>query len=69
MPKWIAPLDLMAQGCPECVVYLPNHESLVGLYIRGLEAQTMLGIREDRFGRPVSCAITTELFIDTGGLR
>lgn len=54
------PRDCRAQGDPDTVVLLP-HGALVGLYIKGLKRLTMLGIREDTEGRPVSCAITNEL--------
>ena len=56
------PVDRMPQGDPETVVLLPTG-SLIGLHIRGVDAPTMLGIREDADGQPVSCAITTELHI------
>ena len=64
---WIAlePADLFPQGEPETVVFLPSKESLIGLHIRGLEDHVMLGIREDECGRPISCAMTNELHIDT----
>ena len=57
-------IDLFPQGDPETVVVLP-HGSLIGLYIRGLYGHVMLGIREDAYGRPVSCAVTDELYLDT----
>jgi hypothetical protein len=58
-------IDLFPQGDPETIVYLPEGESIVGLSIRGLEGSLMLGIKEDECGRPVSCAVTNELYIDT----
>ncbi len=61
---WIHPVERTPQGDPETVVCLPTG-SLLGLHIRGLDAPVMLGIREDAEGQPVSCAITTELHIDT----
>lgn len=64
------PLDRVSQGDPETVVLLPGGQgSLVGLLIRGVGAQTMLGIREDEFGRPEACAITNELYIDTSRVQ
>jgi len=64
---WIAMdvADLVPQGDPETVVFLAGSGSLLGLHIKGLVNHMMLGIREDEFGRPVGCAITTELTIDT----
>ena len=57
--------DQVAQGDPETVVLLPTG-ALVGLYIRGLKTGlTMLGIREDTDGQPLSCAVTNEFHIDT----
>lgn len=63
---WIAidETDLRAVGDPETVVFLPDG-SLLGLYIRGLDVDVMLGIREDVHGEPVSCAVTNEVHIDT----
>lgn len=59
-------VDRVAQGDPDTVVYLPSGESLVGLYVRGTGRPRMLGIREDREGRPVSCAeVTDRIAIDT----
>lgn len=62
----VDPRDQTPQGEPETVVVLPEG-SLVGLSIKGVRAPTMLGIREDAAGQPVSCAITNELAIDTAG--
>lgn len=64
---WIAveETDLQPQGDPETVVFLPSRESLLGLHIKGLSDHVMLGIKEDAFGFPVSCAITNEVQIDT----
>ena len=59
----VDPRDRKAQGDPETVVLLPQG-SLIGLHIRGLKAYTMLGIREDLDGQPVSCAIANELHIE-----
>ena len=62
----VDPRDLKAQGDPETVISLPGGESLVGLYIVDSgHGSTMLGIREDELGRPVACAITNELRLDT----
>ena len=59
------PIDREPQGDPETVVLLPT-STLLGLHIRGvLGGPAMLGIREDADGQPTSCAITTELVIDT----
>ena len=52
-------------GEPETVVFLPQGGTLVGLYIPGVGAQTVLGIREDRAGQPVSCAVTNEMPVDS----
>ncbi len=60
----VDPRDRVAMGDPETVVTLGTG-SLVGLYIRGVPGQVMLGIREDREGRPLSCAVTNQVFIDT----
>lgn len=64
---WIAiePSDLICQGDPETVVFLPNRTTLIGLQIRGYEHHVMLGIREDERGHPLSCLVTNELQIDT----
>lgn len=57
-------IDLLPQGDPETVVLLP-HGALVGLFIRDSGyGDLMLGIREDAEGRPVSCAITSELIVE-----
>ena len=62
----VNPIDTRPQGDPETVVLLPDGESLVGLYVRGLkDGKAMLGIREDQFGRPISCSVTDEIWIDT----
>lgn len=58
-------IDTEPQGDPETVVLLPGC-SLVGLYIRGVVGNVMLGIREDEVGRPVSCAVTNAFGVDTG---
>lgn len=48
------------------MVLLDSGDALVGLYIRGLtDAMMILGIREDPEGRPVSCAVTNAIYIDT----
>lgn len=52
----VDPRDLVAQGDPDTVVLLPDC-TLLGLYIRGVEGQVMLGIKEDREGYPVSCGV------------
>lgn len=62
---WINPKDVCPQGDPETVVILPSG-SILGLHILGVTGTVMLGIREDRDGCPVSCAVTTEFCIDTG---
>ena len=59
----VSPKDRCPQGDPETVVLLPNG-SLIGLSIRGLKSMTMLGIRKDADGDPVSCAIANELYIE-----
>lgn len=62
----VDPLDEIAQGDPETVVLLPHGQgSLVGLRIRGVAGEVMLGIREDEVGRPVSCAVTNAFGVDT----
>ena len=64
--QWIAidECDLIPQGDPETVVFLPGARgSIVGLRIIGLEDHVMIGIREDNRGHPVSCAVTNELEI------
>ena len=55
--------DLFGQGIPERV-RLSDGDSLIGLSIRGLEKNVMLGIKEDVFGRPVSCVVTDALPTD-----
>ena len=57
----INPKDLRPMGDPETVVCLPHGDTLVGLYIAVVGSQTMLGIREDRDGQPISCAVTRDL--------
>jgi hypothetical protein len=61
--------DREVQGDPETVVLLPSGESLIGLYILGVGRQIMLGIREDREGRPLSCAVVNNLCIDTSRVQ
>lgn len=61
MPQ-IDPRDRRSQGDPDTVVPLPTG-ALVGLRIRGVPGQVMLGIREDTEGQPVSCAVTNELHV------
>lgn len=61
----VDPLDLAPMGDPETVVTLGNG-SIIGLYIPGVSGQVMLGIREDREGRPVSCAVTNAFGVETG---
>ncbi len=53
--------DLIPQGDPETVVFLPNRERLEGLYVRGLETDLMLGIRVTEFGVPLSCAVAIDI--------
>ena len=54
--------DLVPQGDPETVVFLPGGPSLVGLCVKGLWiGPVMLGIREDAEGRPLSCAVTSDI--------
>jgi hypothetical protein len=55
--------DLMPQGDPETVVFLPKHKQLLGLYIRGMNTHAMLGVSMDGEGRPDSCAIVNEIGI------
>lgn len=61
----VEPKDRMAQGDPEWLVLLPGRGAIVGLYIKGLPDAQILGIREDADGQIVSCAVMTELNIDT----
>ena len=61
----VDPRDRVAQGDPETVVLLLRC-SLVGLLIRGVSGDVILGIREDAHGRPVSCAVTNAFGVDTG---
>ena len=58
------PYRRVGYGDPETVVLLPNGESFIGLRVHGLLDLTMLGIREDAEGRPVSCAVVTEIAMD-----
>lgn len=64
----VDPRDRVSHGDPDTVVLLPSG-ALVGLYIRGVPGQIMLGIREDANGQPVSCAVTNALLIDTSCRR
>lgn len=61
----VDPADRIAQGDPDTVVHLPCGV-LVGLRILGVSGDVMLGIREDRNGWPVSCAVTNAFGVDTG---
>ena len=61
----VDPEDQQAQGEPETIVTLP-HCSLVGLQIVGVAGHVMLGIKEDRFGNPISCAVTNAFGVETG---
>lgn len=65
----IDPRDQTAQGDPETVVLLPTGGALVGLYIKGVTGTSMLGIREDTEGQPVSMAIGDLLEIDTSRVQ
>lgn len=60
-PWLIDNADLVPQGDPETVVFLPDHQSLLGLHIRGLGEDVMLGIREDSDGAPVTCVVANEV--------
>lgn len=62
------PADTAPQGPVETTVYLPS-STLVGLRIRGVRRETMLGIREDLEGTPLTCAITNDLRIDTSRVQ
>lgn len=62
--RWNEAEDLTPVGDPEHAVFL-SACTLVGLHIKGVRDHQMLGIREDTEGRPMSCAITNELLIDT----
>lgn len=66
---WRPRSEFTAQGDPETVVLLASGEALIGLQIKGLQAQTILGIREDREGHPLGCAVVNELHIDTRPLH
>lgn len=57
--------DRTPQGDPETVVILPRGGTLLGLYIKGVSGTSMLGIREDVEGQPVSCAIGEVVEVDT----
>lgn len=59
----VNPKDREPQGDPDTVVLLPEG-ALVGLYIKGVPGNVMLGIREDADGQPVSCAVTNELHLN-----
>lgn len=56
------PSDLCPQGDPETVVLLSTG-AIVGLNIRGVRGQVLLGIREDKDGQPVSCAYGDVLYL------
>ena len=56
--------DLAPQGDPETVVFMPHHEQIEGLHIRGLEVDVMLGVRVTSTGVPLSCAVTNEIALD-----
>ena len=60
----VNPIDRVAQGEPETVVYLPHGGQLLGLHIRAAGAwPAMLGIRLNPQGEPVSCAIAESLYL------
>ena len=61
----VDPKDREPMGDPETVITLGTG-SIVGLYIRGVPGAVMLGIREDRHGWPISCAVTHAYGVDTG---
>lgn len=65
----VHPIDLTPQGDPETVVLLPHGGALVGLYIKGVTGPTMLGIREDDEGQPLSMAIGDLFEIDTSRVQ
>lgn len=52
----IDPRELLPQGDAETKVFLPGGEVLLGLYIKGVRSPSMLGVRVDELGRPLSCA-------------
>lgn len=48
---------------PETYISLTDG-SILGLYIRGVPGQVILGIREDRHGQPVSCAVANTVYVN-----
>lgn len=60
---WRDPTDITPQGEPETLVQLPSGDVLYGLCIRGLTADTMLGVRDAADGT-LSCAVTNEIYIE-----
>ena len=59
----VDPKDRHPQGDPETYISLDGG-SIVGLYIKGVGAHTILGIREDSEGHPVSCAVANTVSIN-----
>lgn len=56
--------DLEPQGDPETIVFLPHHEQIAGLHIRGLESDVMLGIKMTDTGVPLSCAVASAIVLE-----
>lgn len=57
--------DLVSVGDPEIVVFIAGGGTILGLHVVGLEdGDKMIGIRCDELGRPESCAVTNELFVE-----
>ena len=56
--------DRTAQGDPETVVVLGSGEALIGMQIRGLPKIMVLGVREDKEGWPLGCAIVDAVSLD-----
>lgn len=59
------PSDSEPQGEPETIIVLAKGESLLGLHIHGLTRRRILGVRTDRDGDPLTCAIVDAWRINT----
>lgn len=62
---WRDPQDVKPQGEPETVIILPSGQMMQGLRILGVEGDVMLGVKITADERTaLSCAVTTELYIE-----
>lgn len=49
---------------PETIIALPSGDEVHGLYIAGWREHAILGVRVDRDGVPLSCAVVNSIALD-----